>query len=317
MPGKYPTDRKLAEEIITFRDSNNLTNTKLIRMFGIPKLSNEFLSRYLNDTLDRIVDDFDILAWDILKTLRERVEAQTRIFPSTVISKIGNALDLLREVGHIGCIVGPAGHGKTSAIHVYQAKTPSAIVITAHEAMRDGRKLEAAIFGKINTTTWDKRSSRFDFLVERFHESQRPILIDNFQRLKGSGLKLLFDFHDVTKSPIGCIGNPEAIKPILANSQHSRRLGITTHYELEEKEIPALAQNIAAQHSDEETAAAIADLVGFIARQPDQGALGAVSMTVSLMQKLRSLSADLRADPRKALRAAHARLARTYSLPND
>jgi hypothetical protein len=317
MPGKYPTDRKLAEEIIAFRDANNLTNTKLVRMFGIPKLTNEFLSRYLNDTLDRIVEDFDILAWDILKTLRERVEAQTRIFPSTVITKIGNALDLLREVGHIGCIVGPAGHGKTSGIHVYQIKTPSAIVITANEAMRDGNKLLSAIFAKINTTTWDRRSSRFNFLVERFHESKRPILIDNFQRLAGSGLKLLFDFHDETKSPIGCIGNEEAIKPILANSQHSRRLGITTTYALEDKEIPALAQNIAAQHSDDQTAEIIADLVAFIARQKDQGALGAVSMTVSLMQKLRTLSPDLRNDPRKAIRAAHARLARTYSLPTD
>lgn len=315
MPGKYPTDRKLAADIIAFRDSQKITNTQLVRMMGIPKLTNEFLSRYLNDTLDRICPDFDILAADILKTLRERVEIRTRIYPSTVITKIGSALNLLREAGHIGAIVGPAGHGKSSGIHVYHGKVPSAIVITANESMREGKQVEAAIFSKINSTTWDRQSSRFNFLADRFGESSRPILIDNFQRLNSSGLKWLFDFHDITKSPICGIGNPEAIKPILANDQHSRRLGITTTYQLDDSEIPDLAQNIAAQYSDETTAASIADLVAYIARQ--DGALGAVQMTVSLMQNLRKLSTDLRDDPRKALRAAHARLPRKYILPTD
>ena len=312
---KYPTDRQLANDLLAFRDGQKITNKRLSALLGIKGVTDTFLSKYINDSLDRIVPDFEILAADILKTLRERAADKTRIFPSTVITKIGNALGLLREAGHIGAIVGPAGHGKSSGITVFHGKAPSAVVITANESMRDGRRLEAAIFSKIDGKSWDKQSSRFDFLVDRFSESSRPILIDNFQRLNGSGLKWLFDFHDLTKSPIGCIGNPEAIPPILKNDQHFRRLGMVTKYALEDAEIPELAQQITAQFSDEETALAVSDLTAFIGRQ--KGALGAVQMTVSLMQNLRALSPDLRDDPRKALRAAHSRLPRNYELPTD
>lgn len=315
---KYPTNRTLAAELVALRTETEFnTNKKIAQMLGINGVTETFLSKYINDNLDREVPEFESLAFDIIKNLRSRIEFKCRIFPSSVITKIENALGLLRDVGHIGCIVGPAGHGKTSALREYLKKTPSAILITANESMRDGKKLEAAIFARINSTTWDRQSSRFDFLKDRFNESSRPILIDNFQRLTGSGLKWLFDFHDETKSPIGCIGNPEAIAPIMKNSQHSRRLGLTTPYQLDTTEIPDLAKNIALQHTDADTVEKIADLVTHIAMQVDQGCLGAVEMTVSLMEKLRKLSPDLAKDPRKALRSAHARLPRNYSLPAD
>ena len=315
MPGKYPTNRQLAADLQAFCKEQNLTNSKLVRMLGIPKASPEFISRYFNDNLDRIVPDFDILASDILKNLRERVANQTRIFDSTVTTKIVNAINLIQRAGHIGAIVGPAGHGKTTGLELALVKNPSAIFITLSESLREGRHIESLIMSKIDGTAWNGSSSRFNFLTERFKESGRPILIDNWQRLNGSGRRWLFDFHDATQSPICCVGNPEALKPILKNDQFHRRLGLCTSYALEKNEIQSLAYQITCQHSDEETADKISDLVSFIAHQ--EGALGSVIMEVKLMQTIRTHSPDLRDNPRKALRSAHSRLARNYTLPED
>lgn len=315
MPGKYPTNRQLAADLQAFVKEQGLTNSKLVRMLGIPKLSAEFLSRYFNDKLDRVVPDFDVLAADILKNLREREANKTRIFDSTVTTKIVNAINLIQRAGHIGAIVGPAGHGKTTGMELALAKNPSAIFITLSESLREGSHIESLIMSKIDGSSWDGRSSRFSFLTQRFKESGRPILIDNWQRLNGSGRRWLFDFHDQTDSPICCVGNPEALKPILKNDQFHRRLGLCTTYQLESQEIQPLSYNVTCQFADEETADQVSDLVSFIGHK--DGALGSVIMAVKLMQTIREHSAELRDNPRKALRSAHSRLARNYTLPED
>lgn len=315
MANKYPTDPALIDEINAFLKEHDLTQAEFRKLFNMREVSAEFLSRYLRDKLDRKVDNFEVLARDIMKNLGERIRFKASIFDSSVVTSISNAFDLIADTGQIGFITGPAGHGKTSGITRFCQKHPSAISIALYANGGSASKLESAIFSRIDTKGWNGRTSRFDFMVERFRSSARFIVLDNSQRLDSSGRNWMFDFHDATNSPIGCIGNPEALKPILANDQHARRLGISTEYKLTEKEIPGLARDVAVQYSDEQTADSIADLLTVIAS--NDGALGSVALTVVLMQKLRNLSAELRNDPRKALRAAHARLARQYKLPSD
>lgn len=315
MANKYPTDPALIDEINTFLREHDLTQAEFRKILGIREVSAEYLSRYLRDKLDRKVENFEVLARDIMKNLGERIRFKTTIFDSSVVTSIANAFDVISDTGQIGFITGPAGHGKTSGIQRFCQKHPSAISIALHANGGSASKLESAIFSRIDTKGWNGRTSRFDFMAERFRDSARFIVLDNSQRLDSSGRNWMFDFHDATNSPIGCIGNPEALKPILANDQHARRLGMCTEYSLKPDEIPALARNVAVQFSDEETADSIADLLTTIAS--NDGALGSVALTVVLMQKLRNASAELRHNPRKALLAAHARLARTYKLSID
>lgn len=315
MPGKYPTEPELITELHAFLRVQKLTYKGLCKMLMIEGVNETFLSKYLGDKLDRQVDNFEARCRDMLKGLRERIEFGSRIFESSVTDKIGKAFELMRRSGQIGFVVGPAGHGKTSGIRRFLLDNPNAILLTLNASSRSASKIESMVFSRVEGSTWDGRSSRFDYLAARFRESSRMILIDNSQRLDSSGRNWLFDFHDEAKCPIGCVGNPEALKPILANDQHSRRLGIVPDYQLTDKELPELSHKVASQFSDAATADAIADLVAIIAAH--DGALGAVEMTVVLMQQLRELSTSLRNNPRAALRAAHSRFKRNYLLPED
>lgn len=315
MPGKYPTDPAMIAELNAFIRENKLTYKALCKMLLMEGVNETFLSKYIGDKLDRQVDNFEIRCRDMLKGHRERIAFGSEIFESSVTRKIGDAFNLMRETGQIGLATGPAGHGKTSGIRRFLTKNPSAVLLTLNESTGTASKLESIIFSKIDSQSWDGRTPRFEYLKERFADSGRMILIDNWQRLKSCGRNWLFDFHDETNSPIGGIGHSEALGPINANDQHSRRLGIVPKYELQADEFAPLSHKVTCQFSDTKTADEIGDLVAIIAAHP--GALGSVQLTVILMQQLRKLSAALDANPRAALRAAHSRLNRSYLLPED
>lgn len=315
MPGKFPTDPALILELNTFIRENKLTYKALCKMLLIEGVNETFLSKYIGDKLDRQVDNFEARCRDMLKGLRERIAFGTEIFESSVTRKMGNAFDLIRRTGQIGLITGRAGHGKTSGKRRFLIENPSALEITLTASGGSASKVESAIFRKIDSQSWNGCTSRFDYLVERFRDASRLLIIDNWQRLDSSGRNWLFDFHDEANCPIGGIGNPEALKPIMANDQHASRLGIVTTYELEDAEFAPLSHKVACQFSDEATADSIRDLVGVIAS--NDGALRSVELTVVLMQELRKASASLRDNPRAALRAAHSRLNRNYLLPSE
>ena len=315
MPGKFPTDPVMIAELNGFIAENKLTYKALCKMLLIEGVNETFLYKYIGDKLDRQVDNFEIRCRDMLKGHRERIAFGSEIFESSVTRKIGDSFNLMRLSGQIGLATGPAGHGKTSGIRRFIATNPSAVLLTLNESTGTASRLLSVLFSKIDHQSWNGRTPRFDYLKERFADSGRMILIDNWQRLKSCGRNLLFDFHDETNSPIGGIGNPEALKPIIANDQHSRRLGIVPTYQLLQEEFAPLAHRVTRQFADTATADAIGDLVAVIAAH--DGALGSVQMTVILMQQLRKLSAKLDADPRAALRAAHSRLNRNYLLPED
>lgn len=315
MPGKYPTDPALITALLDLRAAQGLTNGKLARLLGIPGVTETFLSKYLNDNLDRTVEEFEAQAFDIIKSIRDRMTFATEIFVTSLVRKMATAFELTRKTGDISLITAPAGNGKTSAIHHFLLNNRSAIRINLNATTRDAHKVEGLVFRAVDHRDWKAQCSRFEYLVARFKGSSRLLIVDNAQRLSGSGRQWLFDFSDEADCPICLVGNPETLDRIRTNDQQFSRIGLSTTYELEKAELPAAATRVATQFSDGATAEAIADLVAVIASH--EGRLRAVRKSVILMQELRHLSADLRDHPRLALRAAHSRLVRDYELPTD
>lgn len=315
MPGKYPTDPTLRAELNALRADQNTTNARLAEMLAIPGCTPTFLAKYLNDNLDRQVHDFEARAFDTLRAIRERIEFGTSIYPTSMVAKIGKCLDLIRKTGDIALITSPAGNGKTCAANHYFAHNPSAVRLNLNATTREANQIEALAFRTIDHRDWKGQTSRFQYLVPRFKGASRLLIVDNAQRLASSGRQWIFDFADEAECPVALIGNPETLDRIRTNDQQFSRIGIHATYELEAKELPAASFHVAQQHSDAETAEQISDLVSFIASQ--DGRLRAVRKTVVLAQELRAVSADLRDNPRKAVRAAHARLVRDYNLPSD
>ena len=310
---KYPTDPEVRAEMLRLRSELKTTNKDLASMLAMEGVTETFISKYINDKLDRLVENFEARFRDTVRSIRERIAFGSAIFETSVTRRIANACDLVRRTGDFGLVTSPAGNGKTSGVHAYCYANPSAVKVTLNATTRGASKLESMVFASIDTETWKGTTSRFDYLATRFRETSRLLIIDNIQRLDSSGRQWLADFHDEADCPVMGIGNPEAVKAWQLVDQQRSRIGFYNEYELDEDEIPACALKVAQQFSDESTAAAIEDLVSFIATH--EGRLRSVKKTVILAQELRAASASLRENPCAAIRSAHARLLRNFDLP--
>ena len=315
MPGKYPTDPDLITALVALRNDQALTNKRLAALLGINGVSETFLSKYINDNLDREVPEFEAIAFDIVRSIRERMSFASSIYQTSVVRKMGNVLNLIRKTGDFAVLTSPAGNGKTSGVHHFAAENPSTVCINLNATTRDAGKVEGLIFRTTDHREWKGQTSRFDFLVNRFKGTGRLLIVDNAQRLTMSGRQLVFDFSDEAECPVALVGNPEMIDAIRGNDQQFSRIGIHGNYQLEDSELQAAAMHVTRQFSDDATAESVSDLTCFIAAR--DGRLRAVRKTVILAQQLRAESAKLRDDPRAAIRAAHSRLIRDYSLPTD
>jgi DNA transposition AAA+ family ATPase len=312
---KYPTDPAVIAALVALRNDQGLTNKRLAALLGINGVSETYISKYINNNLDREIPEFDRIALDIVRAIRERMTFASSIYQTSVVRKMGNVLHLIRKTGDVAALTSPAGNGKTSAIRHFAAENPATVCINLNATTRDAGKVEGLIIRTTDHREWKGQTSRYDFLVNRFKGTGRLLIVDNAQRLTMSGRQLIFDLSDDAEFPVALIGNPEMIDCIRANDQQFSRVGIHGTYELESAELPAASMHVAKQFSDEATAESISDLVSFIAAR--DGRLRAVRKTVILAQQLRAESAKLRDDPRAAIRAAHSRLIRDYSLPND
>ncbi len=314
MSKQYPTDPEIVKALIALRNDGH-TNARIATLLGIKGVTETFVSKYINDNLDRTIPEFDRIAFDVLRSIRERIEFASSIYQTSVVRKMGNVLHLIRKTGDIAALTSPAGNGKTSAIRHFVSENPSAIAINLNAATRDARQVKSTLFRATDHRDWKGQTSQYDYLVNRFKGTGRLLIVDNAQRLSMSGRQLIFDLADDAEFPVALIGNPEMIDAIRVNDQQFSRIGINGKYELEPGELPAASMHVARQFSDDSTAEAISDLTAYIAAR--QGRLRAVRKTVILAQQLRLESAKLNADPRAAIRAAHARLIRDYLLPED
>jgi DNA transposition AAA+ family ATPase len=312
---QYPTDPEVRAEILQLRTELGKGNKGVADALQIEGVCVTFLSKYINDKLDRQVPNFEGRFRDTLKSLRERIAFGAEIFETSVTRRFRNACDLVRRTGDFGLITSPAGNGKTSGIHAYCYDNPSAVRITLNATTRAANKLESLVFASIDTQSWKSNSPRFDHLAARFREVSRLLIIDNAQRLDSSGRQWAADFHDAADCPVMLVGNPEAVEAWQLIDQQRSRIGLCNNYELEDDELPACAKRVARQYSDAATADEIEDLTAIIASH--EGRLRAVKKTVVLAQELRAASPKLKDDPRAALRAAHSRLLRDYALPVD
>ena len=307
---KYPTDPKLREALIDHRTTHELTNKKFATILGVTET---FISKYLNDKLDRNPKNFDAEAWDALKSIKRRLEMARELFPTNVTREMHGRFNYIRATGNIGLFHGPAGTGKTSSTLLYIESNPSCPYINLNARTRTGRDVEAATFSSVESREWKANTSRWDWLVNHFKGSHRTIFYDNAQRLTGNGHDWIFDFHDATGCPIVEIGNPETLDKIKAVDQRSSRMGPSYAVGLTDSEVAKHAHRVAIQFSNEETADEIADLVAIIGK--NEGHLRSVRQEVVLMNEFMKMQSSLKDDPRKALRMAHNELVRNYSLP--
>ena len=307
---KYPTDPKLREALIEFRQLQGLTNSVLAQRFATTAT---LISEYINDRLQRCPKDFEARAWNTLAALKGRLEDATNYFETTVSKNIHGRLEMARKTQDVVLIVGMAGEGKSCGGRMFAAANAGTLYLELSSHQRTDRQVAGAIFNMLERRSdWKGNMSRAEFLTNQLRNSHRVIIIDEAHLLDMSGRQFLFSLNRDTGCAIALIGNPEILDKIRKNDQHFSRVGVKGEPMLTDKEIPEVALKVATQFSSEEFAAKIDDLVAFVASKP--GRLRAVRKGVILAWEMSQKNGT---EPRKAFRSAHKNLVRDYELPGD
>lgn len=307
---QYETDRTLAEEIIEYQQSQGLTNPVLGRLFGE---SATFISKYLNDKLDRDPKDFVARARNILSALRARLEDATNLFENSVSKNMAGRIEMARITQDVMLIVGSSGEGKTCGARLFVAANPGTIYFELASHQRTDKQVMGLLFSKLERRhDWKGNTARADFITTQLRGSSRVIICDEAHLLDTTGRQALFNLNRDTGCAVALIGNPEILDKIRRNEQHMYRLGVYSEPCLSPKEIPAVAHKVAVQFSTPEFAEEVADLVAFVATKP--GRLRSVRKTVILAYELYKKNGS---EPRKCFRDAFRNQVRDYSLPSD
>lgn len=315
---KYqPTDPELRERLLAHRADHGLTNAQMAARFNAP--STTFISKYLNDKLDRDPGDFEARARDTLAAIESRLELERNLFDTTVSRGIAGRIDMARKTSDVCLIAGDAGEGKTSGALLYATAHPSTLYYKAAGTARDAEHVQTGVFNLLQLRDFDYSRSRWDIIVDRLKQSGRALVIDNAHRLSTSGRNWCFDLNEETGVAVVLIGNPEILKWIKGNDQQHSRIGVygTASFGPDDdkrasRERAAAAHRVAVQFSDEDFADQIEDLTAYVASR--SGRLRAVRKTVILARELAAANSF---DPRQAFRTAHKQLVRDYMLPED
>lgn len=278
-----------------------------------------YVSKYINGSNDFDAANIDRLLPDLFKAERLKSADAVKIFPTFITDRIRGSLETIRKTNDFGLIFSAAGLGKSSGMQLFLNEFPLAIGITASKGVADKREIEGHVFAAVETKGYDNRSTRWNFLVKKLKGSDRPIVLDNGQRLRIEALQWLFDFQDETGVPICILGNPEVLTVIQRNDQMFSRIGL-----MDEITLPERSKAKAKDHANVETvvdsllaqmvpewAKAVRALALQVAWQ--RGHFRALRKTLTFAMQL-SLNGGALADARTAFRAAHGKLVRNYAL---
>jgi DNA transposition AAA+ family ATPase len=278
-----------------------------------------YVAKYINGSNDFDPSKMNRSVADLLKAERMKSGEAVRIFPTFVTDRIRGAFETIRKTNDFGLVFSAAGLGKSSAMQLFLDEFPLAIGITASKGVTEKRELESHIFAQVETRAYDNRTSRWDFLVRHLRDSDRPILIDNSQRLRIPALQWLFDFQDETAVPICLLGNPEVLTTIRRNDQMFSRIGLKDEIVLPERrkanatqrtQVDAVVDGIL-QQMVPDWAADLRELSLQVAWE--RGHFRALRKTLTFALQLSLVGGPLK-EPKTAFRAAHEKLVRNYSL---
>jgi DNA transposition AAA+ family ATPase len=220
-------DEALQSQLETYRKERGLSMAGLAAQLGCHESA---VSKYLSGKPAGNVKRFESIASDVMKNAERQKNIKIQLLATSVSRDIHATLDTIRKTNDFGLITGNAGIGKTCGIEKYLFANPSAVRIVAYTWCANGPAVFDAIWNAIDQK-WKGNISKITYLVERFRNSDRLLLIDNAHRLRNSGLKFLFDFHDETGIPICLVGNPEIVDVLKRNDQQFSRIGLHKHFD--------------------------------------------------------------------------------------
>lgn len=284
-------------------DGKPFSNADAAREFGY---SASMVSKFLSGKLEGDTTRFQNVIEDILKSAAARQQENLTLFETNVSRTVNATLERIRSNNSVGVISGPAGVGKTCGIILYLQVYPSAIFITAARWQRDATALAGLLFAAVETSGYDNRTPRMDFVARKLKDSNRLLIVDNAHRLTIGALELLFDFHDQTGVGIALIGNPAVLDNIRKNDQQYSRCAIKKEITLEK---PAKVAAEMLRVSFPDASDDLRDLSEQVVS--NRGHLRALKHQIRLAKQI---GEEVSTDAVTAFRSAHTQLIRDYQL---
>lgn len=137
--------------------------------------------------------------------------------------------DLLRTpLGlEMGCVIGPAGRGKTSAAERIRVQSQNVVYIRYQERLTHIgiiREMAFALGGSRPRST----DACYDMILAELSRQRRIILVDEADRMSIRHLNTLRDFHDLMRVPVVLLGE----EPLKTKIHQERRLMSRVAYEM-------------------------------------------------------------------------------------
>jgi DNA transposition AAA+ family ATPase len=161
---------------------------------------------------------------------------------TTESDQLKTALEFIRKTNDVGEILAHSGEGKSRGIEIYKKANPTCIVFHVRSWSRDLGSIEGALFNAIGAAGWNKQTKRAEFMCNKLTGSDRLLIVDDAHKLTKPAMQWLFDFHDVTQSPVALVGTFELEANLGADSQRFSRTGL--RYEIKPQKPRELIEHL-------------------------------------------------------------------------
>jgi DNA transposition AAA+ family ATPase len=285
------------------------SNNKIARKLGV---NSSYVSQYCTGKEfngDLVL--FEKKLEDFFRNEARRRASGVETIATEETRAIGSALEILRKLNEIGCIVLPSGGSKTRGEELYIRDNPLAIHFQVRAWNCDKNSVEGALFKAVGTAGWDGQTKRAEFLVAKLTGSDRLLIIGDAHKLTKAALQWVVDFWEATLIPIALVGTHALHDLLMSDTQRFSRIQLWNEIDPANPRplITHLATSLMPELNGE--LEPVCDLGEQIAAH--EGLYRAVYKQFKLAQEIRA-SAKKPITAVQAVRSAHTKLLRDWSL---
>jgi predicted transcriptional regulator len=288
---------------------DNFSNNKTAKALGV---NSSYVSQYCSGKeFNGDLAMFERKLEDFFRNQARRKASGVETIATDETKAIASALEILRKMNEIGCIVLPSGGGKTRGEELYLKENPTAIHFQVRAWNCDKKSLEGALFKAVGSAGWDKQTKYAEFLVTKLTGSDRLLIIGDAHKLTKAALQWVVDFWEATLIPIALVGTHALHELLMSDTQRFSRIQLWNEIKPANERvlITHLATSLMPELNGEiET---ICDLGEQIVSH--EGCYRAVYKQFKLAEEIRS-GAKKPITHTQAVRSAHTKLLRDWQL---
>lgn len=207
---RYPWDEALAAKINELIKLEELSQTALAKQIGVgAAVFNQWLQGKYTGNNEKV--QILVMRWldarDSEQELKDKLPPDLEWVRTPSANAVSAALGFSQMAGAISVIYGGAGMGKSTAIRVYQRRSPNVWVVTATPTVAMPGPIILRIASTLGTRTTGQLHQVEKEIVDRVRDTRGLLVIDEAQHLSHRALDAVRSIHDATGIGVVLCGN--------------------------------------------------------------------------------------------------------------